>query len=80
MSNSILIHDVAKAIVRERLQDAAHQALIAQLPAADRPTPLGHLAMLVRQSVGGGLRGLTVRLDPSLDCQPVNAGVASSSR
>ena len=36
MSNALLIHDLADAIVRQRHQEAAQQALLAQLPAAAR--------------------------------------------
>ena len=78
MSNALLIHDLADAIVRDRLQQAAQQALLAQLPAAERPSSLDHLPALIRQSVAGGLRGLAVRRDRSPDWQPVLAGAASS--
>ena len=78
MSNALLIHDLADAIVRERLQQAAQQALLAQLPAAERPSSLDHLPALIRHSVAGGLRGLAVRRDRSTDWQPVLAGAASS--
>ena len=78
MSNALLIHDLADAIVRERLQQAAQQALLAQLPAAERPSSLDHLPALIRQSVAGGLRGLAVRRDRSTDWQPVLAGAGSS--
>jgi len=80
MSNALLIHDLADAIMRQRLQEAAQQALLAQLPAAERPSSLDHLSALIRQSVAGGLRGLAVRRDRCPDCQPVLAGAASSSR
>jgi len=80
MSNALLIHDLADAIMRQRLQEAAQQALLAQLPAAWRPSSLDHLSALIRQSVAGGLRGLAVRRDRSPDCQPVLASAASSSR
>jgi hypothetical protein len=79
MSNALLLHDLADAIMRQRLQEAAQQALLAQLPAAQRPSWLDHLAAHIRQSVAGGLRGLAVRRDRSPDCQPVLAGAASSS-
>jgi len=77
MSNTLLIHDLADAIMRQRLQEAA---LLAQLPAAERPSSLDHLPALIRQSVAGGLRGLAVRRDRSPDRQPVLAGAASSSK
>ena len=79
MSNALLIHDLADAIMRERLQQAAQQALLTQLQAAERPSSLDHLPGLIRQSVAGGLRGLAVRRDRSPDRQPVLAGAASSS-
>ena len=78
MSNALLIHDLADAIVRDRLQQAAQQALLAQLPAAERPSSLDHLPALIRQSVAGGLRGLAMRRDGSPDCQPVLAAACSS--
>ena len=78
MSNALLMHDLADAIVRERLQQAAQQALLAQLPAAERPSSLDHLPALIRHSVAGGLRGLAVRRDRSTDWQPVLAGAGSS--
>ena len=80
MSNALLIHDLADAIMRERLQQAAQQALLAQLPAAERPNLLDRVPALIRQSVAGGLRGLAVRRDRSPDRQPVLAGAASSSK
>ena len=79
MSNALLIHDLADAIMRERLQQAAQQALLAQLPAAERRSSLNHLPALIRRSVAGGLRGLALRRDHSPVCQPVLAGATSSS-
>ena len=52
MSNALLIHDLADAIMRERLQQAAQQALLTQLRAAERPSSLDHLPAFIRQSVG----------------------------
>jgi hypothetical protein len=43
MSNALLIHDLADAIMRERLQRAAQQALLFQLQAAERLSLLDHL-------------------------------------
>ena len=79
MSNGLLIHDLANAIIHQRLQEAAQQALLAQLPATERRNSLDHLPALIRQSVAGGLRGLAVRRDGYPDRQPVLAGAASSS-
>ena len=80
MSNALLLHDLADAIMRERLQQAAQQALLTQLRAAERPSSLDHLPAFIRQSVAGGLRGLAVRRDGYPDHQPVLAGAASSSK
>ena len=80
MSNALLIHDLADVIMRERLQEAEQQAVLAQLPAAERPGSLDHLPALIPQSVAGGLRGLAVRRDRSPDRQPVLAAAASSSK
>ena len=79
MSNALLIHDLADAIMLERLQEAALQACLAQLPAAERPSSLDHLLARIRQSVASGLRGLAGRRDRSPDRQPVLAGAASAS-
>ena len=46
MSNALLIHDLADAIMRERLQEAAQQALLALLRAAERPSSLDHRPVL----------------------------------
>jgi hypothetical protein len=47
---------------------------------AERATSLDNLATVIRQSVAGGLRGLVVRRDRSIDCQPMLAGAAFSSK
>jgi hypothetical protein len=80
MSNALLIHDLAVAMVHQRLQEAAQQALMAQLPAPERPSSRRHLPALIRQSVAGGPRGLAMRQDRAPDRQPVIAGAASSSK
>ena len=80
MLNALHIYDLADAIMRERLQQAAQQALLAQIPAAERPSSLDHLPALIRQSVAAGLRGLAVRRDRSPDRQPVLACAASASK
>src|ERR1700716_3487071 len=76
MSNALLIHDLADAIMRERLQQAAQQALLTQLRAAERPSSLDHLPALIRRSVAGGLRGLAVRGEgcPGRPPGPARAG------
>jgi hypothetical protein len=80
MSNALLLHDLADAIMRERLQLAAQRALLAQLRVANRATSLDNRATVIRQSVAGGLRGLVVRRYRSPDCQPMLAGAAFSSK
>jgi hypothetical protein len=62
--------DLANLAMRERWQQAAHAALIAQLPPAERPTwAPRRLADSARLSLANGLRNLAVRLDPTLECE-----------
>jgi len=80
MSNAVLINDLAGVIMRQRRQEPAQQALLAQLPAAERASSLDHRSALIRQSVAGGLRGLVMRRDRSPDRQAALAGAASWSK
>jgi hypothetical protein len=80
MSNALLTNDLAGAIMHQRLQEAAQQALLAQLPAARRPGLLDRLPALIRLSVAGGLRGLAMRRDRAPDRQPVLARAAAASK
>ena len=53
--------DLAQDIIRERLRQAAADALGQQLPPTSRS---------LRHHIAGGLRALAIRLDPSLSCEP----------
>jgi len=57
---------LANEIVRRHLQQAAHNALVDQLPrtAGRRPD------VVARQYLANGLRALATRLDPCLACEP----------
>jgi hypothetical protein len=59
--------ELAHAIVRDRLQQAADDALAQQVAAASRRPSRSHTA---RVWIANGLRATALRLDPSLCCEP----------
>jgi hypothetical protein len=62
MSIELLANDV----VHRRLHEAAHEALIRQLPRAPTYRP----DVAARQYLADGLRVIAARLDPCLSCEP----------
>ena len=69
MLNNPLALDLAKLLMHDRLREAAHASLAAQLPSASRRTPAFRAAAAPRVSLANGLRSLAVRLDPTLGCE-----------
>ena len=63
----------ASDLRRERLAEAAHDALIAQLPHSPAPRP----DLAARWHVANTLRALAVRLDPTAGQEPALATATS---
>jgi hypothetical protein len=62
MLNAPLALELAKSAIQERIRQAQREALILQLPAAQRAP----LARVARRRFAGALRDLAVWLDPTL--------------
>jgi hypothetical protein len=63
MLNPMSFELLATDLVRRRLDEAAHEALLAQLPAS--PSTTSRFAAAARQLLAVELRALAYRLDPS---------------
>lgn len=76
MMHNPLALDYASDLVRERIQQAARDALADQLA---RQSPRPTLGLPVRPFLAAALRSVAARLDPSLACE-VCVAVPVSSR
>jgi hypothetical protein len=61
MLNPLALETLANDIIRERVAQAEHAALLAQLPSSPSVPPFG----AARHRMADGLRGLARRLDPT---------------
>jgi len=65
MQNSPLSLEIAHELIRERLQEAAHDALLERLSASASATSRSAPGGTIRLSLAAALRALAIRLDPS---------------
>jgi hypothetical protein len=61
--------DLAEVVMQDRLREAAHAALLAQVPSASRSSATARVAEAARVLLAKGLRNLAGRLDPTLGCE-----------
>jgi hypothetical protein len=60
MHSPLFLEAYAQDVIRERLEQVARDALVAQLPRS----PLARPDLAIRLRVANGLRALAIRLDP----------------
>jgi hypothetical protein len=73
MQSPLFLEAYAQDVMRERRNQAAHDALVAQLPRS----PLHRPDLAARLRLAAGLRALAVRLDPCAGVEPVLVAMRS---
>jgi hypothetical protein len=73
MQSPLFLEACAQDVMRERRNQAAHDALIAQIPRSPLPRP----DLAARLRLAAGLRALAVRLDPCAGLEPVLVAMRS---
>jgi hypothetical protein len=67
MLDPLSLESIARDVIRARLDEAAHDALVDSLPQA---ATVSRPFVAARQHLADGLRALASRLDPSIVCEP----------
>jgi hypothetical protein len=73
MQSPLYLEAYAQDVMRERRNQAANDALVAQLPRSPLPRP----DLAARLRLAAGLRALAVRLDPCAGVEPVLVAMRS---